>query len=157
MQCKRVCRKEYALRNGSWFINTKLPFVKMLRFIYCWSEEFTSMKFCEKQININQETAVDWNNYMREVCVAVLTSQEKKLIGGEGEIVEIDESMFTKRKNHVGRVLPAQWIFGGICRSTKECFLVQVYYLLCSTYLILRSLRFLIGLQPHYLRKLKSL
>ena len=94
--------------------------------MYCWSEEMTSVKFCEKQLDISIATTVDWNSYMREVCVAVITNQEKKLIGDVGKIVEIDESLFSKRKNNVGRVLPQLWVFGGICHESKECFLVVV-------------------------------
>ena len=40
--------------------------------------------------------------------------------------IEIDESMFSRRKNQVGREYPAQWVYGGICRQTKECFLFTV-------------------------------
>ena len=29
-------------------------------------------------------------------------------------------------KNNVGRVLPTQWVFGGICRQTRETFIVPV-------------------------------
>ena len=44
-------------------------------------------------------------------------------IGGEGEIVEIDESKFGKRKYNVGRVIEGQWVFGGVCQNTRDFFL----------------------------------
>ena len=49
----------------------------------------------------------NWNMYMK-TCISVLMDQEKKKIGGESMIVEIDESLFTKRKNNAGRVLLEQ-------------------------------------------------
>ena len=47
-------------------------------------------------------------------------------IDGPGMTVEIDESKFGKLKFNRGRCIEGQWVFGGICRQTKACFLVPV-------------------------------
>ena len=46
-------------------------------------------------------------------------------IGGDGQIVEIDECLIVKRKYNTGRILVGQqqWIFGGITRGTNEVFI----------------------------------
>jgi hypothetical protein len=52
---------------------------------------------------------------------------QKGLIGSINQTVEIDESMIYKQKSGTGRLLSAEidrsWIFGGICRETREIFL----------------------------------
>ena len=51
-------------------------------------------------------------------------SDEK--IGGEGQIVKVDETKIFKRKNHTGRLAVEEgqglWVFGGICRETRKTF-----------------------------------
>ena len=47
-------------------------------------------------------------------------------IDGPGMTVEIDESKFGKLKFNRGRCIEGKWVFGGICRQTKACFLVPV-------------------------------
>jgi hypothetical protein len=41
-------------------------------------------------------------------------------------IVEINEAKFGKRKYNRGQVVDGNWVFGGICRETKNIFLIKV-------------------------------
>ncbi|XP_023238030.1 uncharacterized protein LOC111636869 [Centruroides sculpturatus] len=112
------------LVHDNWFIGSRIYWYA-LRFIYVWSQELYSLDFCKVQIGLDFSTIVDWNSYMREVCANSLMNHCDGKIGGVDKIVEIDETMYT-RKYNVGRVLPLQWVFGQLCRETKECFLVPV-------------------------------
>ena len=52
--------------------------------------------------------------------------KNSKKIGGPDCIVEIDESKFGRRKYNVGCLIEGQWVLGGICRDTREFFVVPV-------------------------------
>ena len=74
---------------------------------------------------LGSHTLVDYMNYFRNVCTEHFLKHPLK-IGGPGKIVEIDETLLTRRKYNRGRVIEKQWCFGGIERGTNKCFVVPV-------------------------------
>src|SRR5207237_9642598 len=48
------------------------------------------------------------------------------MLGGDGIIVEIDESKFGKRKYNRGHRVEGQWIVGGFERGTGRLFIAEV-------------------------------
>lgn len=73
------------------------------------------------QLELSSRTVVDWINFTREVlyndCIVNKTPN-----GGPGKTVEIDESLFDRRKYNRCRYYTSQWTFGGIERELKQCF-----------------------------------
>ena len=47
-------------------------------------------------------------------------------MGGSGHVVQIDESLFPRKKYNRGRIVPEQWIFGGYDPAIKEGFLLPI-------------------------------
>ena len=75
---------------------------------------------------MNEKTVRSLYKSLRQ-CMAedLLEGGSAQKIGGQGHIVEIDESKFGKRKYNRGRRVVGKWILGGWCRTTRECFLVE--------------------------------
>ncbi|KAF0762296.1 Uncharacterized protein FWK35_00015175 [Aphis craccivora] len=61
-----------------------------------------------------------WSLFHREIVFETMITNRNK-IGGVGQVVEIDESKFGRRKHNSGH---GKWIFGGVQRDTGACFLI---------------------------------
>lgn len=113
-----ICKgKKISIRKGSFFDGFRLSIKTILLIFYF---------YCKKQPRnmITKELKISKNSYEK-----VLAKFRKKIndtynqkIGGENLIVEIDESLITKRKNNIGRDIQRLWCVGGICRTTKIFF-----------------------------------
>ena len=80
----------------------------MVQFIKCWSIVITLSKAIHllhfDNINACRQTLGDFYSSLRNVCTIALDKKNLKL-GGEGQIVEIDESLFARVKHKVGKDL----------------------------------------------------
>ena len=125
-RCGRPCQKRLTIRTGTFFERSHLSIRDILDIIFYWSyEEFTFRK-AVREMNLGEHTFVDWRNYLRDICAEHLI-RNPTVIGGVGITVQIDESVFVRRKANVGRMpVPQQWVFGGVDCASKEGFLVTV-------------------------------
>lgn len=118
------CNATRSLRHSSWFTKSKLTIQEIMLLTYDIMNQVPS-KTIQKELGIEQQTACDWFQFCREVVLDFIETKSE-MIGGEGKVVEIDESKFGKRKYHRGHYVKGQWVFGGVERGTGRTFLVAV-------------------------------
>ena len=96
-------------------------------FVYLWCKNCTN-KFIKQELEINQKTSVDWNRFCRDIVVFFYENEEfsGEQIGGVGQIVEIDESVFSKRKYNRGRLVKETWVFGGVNRDDSDQIFAEI-------------------------------
>lgn len=122
---KAKCNWSQSVYKGTFFDKAHLDLESVLLFVNIYLRECFSFVFVRNELQLSDPTIVDWASFCREVLIEWCLKQTGK-IGGHNKIVEIDESKFGKRKYNVGRLIEGQWVFGGICRETRACFMVPV-------------------------------
>ncbi|CAJ0585372.1 unnamed protein product, partial [Mesorhabditis spiculigera] len=118
----------HAVRDANWLQDSRLPIKSVLLLVYLWSTGLSSVQQLSKEMgDVAATTVIDWCRYLRDVCGWATSERLKESrIGGPGTICELDETVMSRRKYHRGRIVKARWLFGGICRETKEMFAVLV-------------------------------
>uniref|UniRef100_A0A0K0EA96 DDE_Tnp_IS1595 domain-containing protein n=1 Tax=Strongyloides stercoralis TaxID=6248 RepID=A0A0K0EA96_STRER len=120
---KRECNKSISIRAGSFLENIKTSLKKFILYLYLWSND-TSSENIAKELELCGNTISTFNFKIRSILQEFRTPTNP--IGGVNDVVEIDETVITKRKYNKGRQIPAQWVVGGISRATKKFFIVSV-------------------------------
>jgi len=121
------CRQRIKISSTSWLLyNVKLPWSTILLIIYCWSMQYTTSQ-AEHEIKCNKNTITSFFSKLR-YATHLYCILHSKTIGGPGHIIEIDETCMVKRKYNRGRYTESMhtWYFGGIDRTTRDFFIVQV-------------------------------
>ena len=107
---------------------SKLKLVDIFSILYCFGIDFQVYQ-CNKLFpHIDEKTIIDWYYILRDVCSTSLLANPVKLGDGTtSEIIEIDESLFgKKRKYNRGTGNQKYWVFGMVERGTKKAVLQLV-------------------------------
>ena len=112
------------VRKGSFFYQLHLELWQIIGKTYLWSRSAGSSRRMSTEDAMHEldiggcATIVDWKQFCRDVTVEYFLNNPFQL-GVIGSIVEINESIFTRRKYNRGRLQPEQWVFGGYEAATK--------------------------------------
>jgi ISXO2-like transposase domain len=124
-QCKRRnCRKKESLFNGTIFSKSKLSCNEVLQMAYFWLAE-CKHKSIGITTGFSKPTVTKFLEYFRQVVSCALDPDDM-IIGGEGVVVEIDESKFGKRKYHRGHHVEGVWVVGGVERTNERLMFAEV-------------------------------
>ena len=111
-RCPR-CKKFSKLTDGTFFENTRITFVQILTYMYLWCAGLPQKEAGDLLSFTSQHTKVDYYNFFRDMCSFKLAETPGLfLFGGPGHVVQIDESVITKRKYNRGRLVKEVWIVG---------------------------------------------
>ena len=90
-----------------------LSLAKVVQLMYHWAHQNASFTTLHHEMTFSSHTTVDWKNFCRDIYAEHFLANPVT-IGGPGIVVEIDESLFCRRKYNVGRAIAQQWVFGGL-------------------------------------------
>lgn len=120
------CNWRGSCKAGSFFDKSRLSIETLWKIIthYLFFNP-PRQEFLELNLSLSSKTVVDWYSFIREVYINECFVSSVPL-GGPGEIVEIDEAKFGKRKYNRGRRIKGNWVLGGIQRGSRDAFLIPV-------------------------------
>lgn len=120
-----TCGKKSSIRKNSIFEMSKLPLWKIfLGIVVIVQHPNMTYDTIRDHLNISSNLAISELKTIVRDFMTLKLDEEKIKIGGEGKIVQIDETAISKRKYNVGRILKNQqyWMVGGI-DDDGQCFL----------------------------------
>jgi transposase-like protein len=122
---KRSCNAERSLNKGTFLANTRLKANQVLMLGRLWLSN-VSVKSAIELTGHSPNTVVDFWRFFRQLVVTTLEFEDTA-IGGDGIIVEVDETKLGKRKYNQGHRVDGVWVIVGVERTEcRKVFMVPV-------------------------------
>jgi len=104
-----------SIYKDTFFGSTRVPANKVLLIAYLWLTKSLNSAMIT-QVGVSPNTITNWTNSLRGLVAWDIENLDlaDAPIGGEGIIVEIDESKFGKRKYNRGHRVEGVWVVGGV-------------------------------------------
>jgi hypothetical protein len=106
-----------SIRHGSFFSGSHLSIKTIIYLLYEWAAKIP-LEQAAYELSIEENTAHHFYKKFRAVAASALNTYQNKQIGGEHDIIEIDECQLGRRKHHRGRIPKEIWAFGAIVRNS---------------------------------------
>lgn len=103
--CSR-CRKDVSVLTGTFFENMRVPVRSVLKLMWLWSCDIRTLLAA---------IVLKIPRYFRDIVSWKLLQPNQAnafLMGGPGHVVQIEESVITKRKYNRGRLVSEKWVIG---------------------------------------------
>ena len=128
------CRVKTPVRKGTVLSNSNLKLERFVLMLYSFvnrgntyeqmvNEACLPTTAGYKECSMSFSTISKWFKYFTYICCKDYDENNHK-IGGENEIIEVDESLFGKPKYSKGDFSKRRrrWVFGGVDRRTRRAF-----------------------------------
>ncbi|XP_076057630.1 male abnormal protein mab-31-like isoform X2 [Oratosquilla oratoria] len=121
---KKQCTYSVSDYKGTFLERSHIQPWQLVCFINKWVLKNFSHEDAIRDLQFSTATSVHWRSFCSEVCEEWYNHQEP--IGGPGIVVEIDETLISRRHANVGKNLSQVRMFGGIERESKKRVLVPL-------------------------------
>jgi transposase-like protein len=113
---KMKCHWKKSIFKDSIFGRTHLKPAEVFLLGYLWLAK-TPNSVIETLTGHSSATVTQFTRLFRQMVADEVKDEPGVIIGGDGVIVEIDESKFGKRKYNKGRPVEGAWVVGGVERT----------------------------------------
>jgi IS1 family transposase len=118
------CRTERSCLRGTFFSGHRVQINKILEVAYYWLAKASNIQI-ETFTGVCDQAVTSFVRFLRQL-VADMLDEIDYVIGGEGSIVEIDETKLGKRKYNRGHRVDGVWILVGVERTAERKVFMRI-------------------------------